>query len=316
MLIIILDGYTLNPGDLSWEGLEQLGQCAIFDRTPAERVIERAKDAEIVITNKIPFSRETLAQLPKLKYIGISATGYNIVDLAAAREQGIVVTNVPGYAARSAAQMVFAHLLNFTQHAAAHGQSVSAGKWSRCEDFCFWDHPMIELAGLTMGIVGLGQIGRAVAELAAAFGMKVLVYEPFPLAPPPGVRMADLEELFRQSDVLSLHCPLTPETANLINAQRLSWMKPTAFLINTSRGPLVDENALAEALNAGRLAGAGLDVLSVEPPPADHPLLRAKNCCVTPHIAWATVSARKRLLDEVVENVRGFLAGTPRNAVQ
>ena len=315
MRITILDGYTLNPGDLSWAELEQLGDCTIYDRTPAGQIIDRAKDAEIVLTNKTPLLRETLENLPKLKYIGILATGYNIVDLAAASERGIVVTNVPGYAARSAAQMAFAHLLNFTQHAAAHGQSVVEGKWSRCEDFCYWDHPMIELAGLTMGIVGLGQIGRAVAELAAAFGMNVLAYDVSALAPPPGVRMAALEEVFRQSDVLSLHSPLTPQTENLINVQRLAWMKPTAFLINTSRGPLVDENALADALNAGRLAGAGLDVLSIEPPPLDHPLLRAKNCCVTPHIAWATVSARKRLLDEVVENVRGFLAGTPRNAV-
>jgi glycerate dehydrogenase len=315
MPITILDGYTLNPGDLSWAELEKLGPCAIYDRTPDEQIVERAKDAEIVLVNKTILSCETLDKLPKLKYIGILATGTNVVDLAAARQRGIVVTNVPGYAARSAAQMAFAHLLNFTQHAAAHGQSVVEGKWSRCEDWCYWDYPMIELAGLTMGIVGLGQIGRAVAELAAAFGMNVLAYDALPVAPPPGVRMAALEELFRQSDVLSLHCPLTPQTQNLVNAERLSWMKPTAFLINTSRGPLIDERALVEALNSGRLAGAGLDVLTVEPPPADHPLIKAKNCCVTPHISWATVSARKRLLDAAVENVRAFLEGHPRNAV-
>ena len=225
------------------------------------------------------------------------------------------MTNVPGYAARSAAQMVFAHLLNFTQSPAAHGQAVAAGKWSRCEDFCFWDRPLVELAGLTMGIVGLGQIGRAVAELAAAFGMSVLAHDIYVNEPPPGVRMVALEDLFRQSDVLSLHCPLTPQTANVVNAERLASMKRTAFLINTSRGPLVDEQALAAALNAGRIAGAGLDVLAVEPPPPDHPLFGAKNCCVTPHISWATSAARQRLLDEAVRNVRSFLAGTPRNAI-
>jgi glycerate dehydrogenase len=315
MKIVYLDAFTLNPGDLSWEKLESLGDLTIYDRTPTEQVVERAKDSEIVLTNKIPFSREILAQLPKLKYIGVTATGYNIIDVAAARERGVVVTNVPGYASKSVAQSVFAHLLNLTLHAAQHGQSVSAGKWSKCDDFCYWDFPLIELAGLTMGIVGLGQIGGEVAKIALAFGMKVIACDATAVEPPPGVRMAALEELFRQSDVVTLHCPLTPQTANLVDARRLSWMKPTAFLINTSRGPLVDETALADALNGGRLAGAGLDVLSVEPPPADHPLLRAKNCCITPHIAWATVSARKRLLDEAAENVRAFLAGTFRNAV-
>jgi glycerate dehydrogenase len=316
MRITILDGYTLNPGDLSWAELEKLGACMFFDRTPDEAVVDRAEDAEILLINKIPFSRERLDRLPKLKYIGISATGYNIVDVAAAREKDIVVTNVPGYAAPSAAQMVFAHLLNFTQHVSAHGQSAAAGGWSRCKDFCYWEYPMIELAGLTMGIVGLGQIGRTVAELALAFGMRVLAYDPFATSPPSGVQMTVLDVLFRQSDVVSLHCPLTPETEDLIDAERLSTMKPTAFLINTSRGPLVDENALADALNSDRLAGAGLDVLAIEPPPVDHPLLRAKNCCVTPHIAWATVAARKRLLDEAVENIRCFLAGRPRNEVR
>jgi glycerate dehydrogenase len=339
MQILVLDGYTLNPGDLSWAELEKLGPCRIYDRTPEEQVVERAKDAQIVLTNKVPFSRERLAQLPKLKYLGVSATGYNIIDVAAARKRGIVVTNVPGYAARSAAQMVFAHLLNFTQHVAAHGQSVAAGGWSRREDFCYWEFPMIELAGLTMGIVGLGQIGRTVAELALAFGMNVLAYDPavetpqggqvhfsaedlsagsdFPPKnrPVPGVRMTSLDELFRQSDVVSLHCPLTPETDRLIDANRLASMKLSAFLINTSRGQLIDEPALAAALGAGRIAGAGLDVLSVEPPPFDHPLLAAKNCCVTPHIAWATVAARQRLLNEAVENISSFLAGTPRNLV-
>jgi glycerate dehydrogenase len=315
MQIAFLDSFTLNPGDLSWVELEKLGECIFFDRTPVDEIIDRAAHAEIVLTNKTPLSRETQAQLPKLKYIGVAATGYNIVDVAAARQRGIVVTNVPGYASQSVTQSVIAHLLNFTLHVAQHGQSVSVGKWSKCEDFCYWDYPLIELAGLTLGIVGLGQIGRAVAKAADAFGMKVIAYDASAVIPPQGVQMVAIEELFRQSDVVSLHCPLTPQTTNLINAERLAWMKPTAFLINTSRGPLIDENALAEALNAGRIAGAGLDVLSVEPPPPELPLLKAKNCCITPHIAWATVSARKRLLGEVTENVRAFLAGTPRNAV-
>jgi glycerate dehydrogenase len=313
--IVYLDAYTLNPGDLSWEKLESLGDLTIHERTPLDEVIDRAANAEIVLTNKVPFPRETLAALPKLKYIGVTATGYNIIDVAAARERGVVVTNVPGYASKSVAQSVFSHLLNLALHVAEHGQSVSTGQWSRCEDFCYWNFPLIELAGLTMGIVGLGQIGRETAKIALAFDMNVIAYDASPVEPPPGVRMVELEELFRQSDAVSLHCPLTPQTANLVDARRLSWMKPTAFLINTSRGPLVDEKALADALDNGRLAGAGLDVLSAEPPPADHPLLKAKNCCITPHIAWATVSARRRLLDEAAENIRAFLAGSPRNAV-
>jgi glycerate dehydrogenase len=315
MKIIVLDGYTLNPGDLSWAELEKLGECSLHERTPVDRMVERLQDAEMAVTNKVPFSRETLARLPKLKYIGVSATGYNIVDVAAARERGIVVTNVPGYASQSVAQSVFAHLMNLSLHTSEHGRTVSAGKWSRCNDFCYWDFPLIELAGLTFGIVGFGQIGRAVAKIADAFGMHVLAYDVSDSVPSSGIRTVSLEELFRQSDVVSLHCPLTPQTEKLVDAKRLSWMKPTAFLINTSRGPLIDENALANALNGGQIAGAGLDVLSVEPPPADHPLLTAKHCCITPHIAWATVAARERLLGEVVENIRSFLAGTPRNAV-
>lgn len=315
MKIVYLDAYTLNPGDLSWEKLESLGNLTIHERTPLDEVVDRIANAEIVLTNKVPFPRETLTALPKLKYIGVTATGYNIIDVAAARQRGVVVTNVPGYASKSVAQSVFSHLLNLALRAAEHGQSVSAGKWSRCEDFCYWNFPLIELAGLTMGIVGLGQIGRETAKIAQAFDMNVIAYDASPVEPPPGVRMVELEELFRQSGVVSLHCPLTSQTANLVDARRLSWMKPTAFLINTSRGPLVDEKALADALESGCLAGAGLDVLSAEPPAVDHPLLKAKNCCITPHIAWATVSARRRLLDEAAENIRAFLAGTPRNAV-
>jgi glycerate dehydrogenase len=315
MQITFLDGYTLNPGDLSWECLESLGNLTIFDRTPNAEILARAAHAEIVLTNKVRFSRETIAQLPKLKYIGVMATGYNIVDVVAAAERGIVVTNVPGYASHSVAQSVFAHLLNLTLRTAQHSRSIAEGKWSQCEDFCFWEAPLVELTGRTMGIVGLGQIGRMAAKIATAFEMNVLACDANPVAPPPGVQIVPLDEIFRQSDVVSLHCPLTPQTKHLVNAERLSSMKSTAFLINTSRGPLVDEKALADALNTDRLAGAGLDVLSVEPPPADHPLLRAKNCFITPHIAWATVSARKRLLEEAVENIRSFLAGKPRNAV-
>jgi glycerate dehydrogenase len=293
-----------------------LGDCTFFDRTSDAEVVSRAADAEIIVTNKIPFSRERIAQLPKLKYIGVSATGYNIIDVAAANEKNIVVTNVPGYASRSVAQSVFAHLMNLTLHAAEHGQSVAEGKWSRCDDFCYWDFPLVEIAGLTMGIVGLGQIGREVAAIAKAFGMNVIACDAGSVVPPAEVKMVSLDELFRSSDVISLHCPLTPATRNLVDEKRLSRMKPTAYLINTSRGPLIQEKALADALSAGRLAGAGLDVLSIEPPPADHPLLRSKNCCITPHIAWATVAARRRLLHEVVENVRAFLAGLPSNAVR
>lgn len=316
MNIVVLDGYTLNPGDLSWAELESLGTCKIYDRTPAAETIARAADAEIVLTNKVVLSRDVIGQLPRLRYVGVLATGYNIVDVATARERNIVVTNVPDYATTSVVQMVFAHLLNLTLHVAEHGQGVSAGRWTRSKDFAYWDFPLVELAGRTFGIVGLGRIGRAVARVALAMDMNVLAYDAVPPASAPeGVKMVGLEELFRQSDVVSLHCPLTPETNHLVNAERLATMKSSAYLINTGRGPLVDNAALAEALSAGRIAGAGLDVLSVEPPPAENPLLTAKNCCITPHIAWATRAARGRLLDTVVANVRAFLAGKPQNTV-
>jgi len=315
MKIVVLDGHTLNPGDLSWDGLGALGEIAVYERTPPELVVERAQDAEIVITNKVVLSREIIGRLPKLKYIGVTATGYNVVDVPAANERGLPVTNVPVYGTLSVAQMVFAHLLNLTQHVAHHAQTVSAGRWSACEDFAYWDYPMIELAGLTMGIVGFGRIGRAVARLATAFDMRVLAYD-IREAPDAGeVCFTDLETLFATSDVVSLHCPLTPENHGLVSAERLACMKPTAFLINTSRGPLVDEAALADALTAGRLAGAGLDVLAVEPPGPGYPLLQARNCFVTPHIAWATRAARQRLMDTTVANVEAFLNGAPVNTV-
>jgi glycerate dehydrogenase len=288
----------------------------VYDRTPPAETVARAADAEIVLTNKTVLSGEDLRRLPRLRYIGVLATGYNIVDVDAARRRGVPVANVPDYATPSVVQMVFAHLLNLTLHVADHGRSVAAGRWTRSVDFCYWDFPLLELAGMTMGIVGFGRIGRATAAVAGAFGMNVLVYDvSLPPEQPGGVRFVALEELFRRSDVVSLHCPLTPATEKLINAERLAMMKPSAYLINTGRGPLVDEAALAEALGADRLGGAGLDVLSVEPPPADNPLLGAKNCWITPHIAWATHAARQRMLDIAVANVRAFLAGRPQNIV-
>jgi glycerate dehydrogenase len=331
MQIVLLDGYTNNPGDLSWADLKSLGPCAIYERTPPAEIVARSAPAEIVLTNKTALSRETIAQLPRLRYIGVLATGYDIVDAAAARERNIPVCNVPSYASRSVAQMVFAHLLNLTLHVADHGHGVADGRWTRSADFCYWDFPLVELADLTMGLVGFGRIGRATADVALAMGMNVIAYDkvtgdcrnfrasengtvPFGVAAP-NVRFVELDELFRQSDVVSLHCPLTPETQRLVNADRLAMMKPSAYLINTSRGPLIDEQALADALHAGQIAGAGIDVLSSEPPPADHPLLGAPNCCITPHIAWATRAARARLLDVTVQNIRAFLAGKPQNVV-
>ena len=313
--IVVLDGFALNPGDLSWDGLQTLGECEIYDRTPLAETVERARDATIVVTNKAPLSREFIADLPKLQYIGVTATGFNIIEVAAARERGILVTNVPIYGTRSVAQMVFAHLLSLSQHVTDHARSVREGRWTGAIDWCFWDFPLVELEGLTMGIVGFGRIGRAAAELANAFGMKVIATSRSATEVPEYVELVELEKLFRDSDVVSLHCPLTRDTENLVNAERLALMKPTAFLLNTSRGQLVDEAALAAALNEGRIAGAGADVLSQEPPAADNPLLSAKNCQITPHIAWATRSARSRLLATSVENVAAFLAGNPQNVV-
>ena len=321
MKIVVIDACTLNPGDLSWSELEALGDCAIFERTAGEQVVARSAGAEIILTNKVAYPRAVLAELAGLRYLGVTATGYNIVDTDAAGERGVVVTNVPTYGTRSVAQMVFAHVLNLTQRVAHHAETVREGRWSRCEDFCYWDYPLIELAGRTLGIVGLGRIGRAVADIARAFGMKVLACDVRPraaLAAPAGVELVELDELLGRSDVVSLHCPLTPRTEGLVDARRLGLMKAGALLINTARGPLVDAAALAEALQAGQIAGAGLDVLPEEPPPArgaSARLAAAKNCFVTPHIAWATRSARGRLLATAVENVRAFLGGHARNVV-
>jgi glycerate dehydrogenase len=319
MNIVILDAYTTNPGDLSWKELESLGSCAIYNRTPSDSVISHAKDAEIVLTNKTIISRESIGQLPKLRYIGVLATGYNIVDVAAARARNIIVANVPAYSTMSVAQLAFAHLLNFTHHVGDHGRSVAAGEWTHNADFCYWNFPLVELDGKTMGVIGFGRIGQTVATIAEAFGMNVIAHRA-PSSPSgrkfPNIRFVSLEELFRESDVVSLHCPLNPQTQQIVNAQSLSWMKPTAVLINTSRGPLVDEQALADALNNDKLAWAGLDVLVKEPPLGDNPLLTAKNCCITPHFAWASFAARKRLIDVTVDNIRNFLAGHPKNVVE
>jgi glycerate dehydrogenase len=313
--IVVLDSFCLNPGDLSWEPLEELGECTIHERTPASQLRERVHDAEIVLTNKAPLSRDVLAGHPRLKYVGVTATGYNIVDVKAARELGIVVTNVPSYGTASVAQMVFAHILNLTQRVGDHAEAVRQRRWASSPDWCFWDFPLLELEGMTLGIIGYGRIGQAVAKLARAFGMQVLAHNRSPIGEAEGVRAVDLDTIFRESDILSLHCPLTDETKRLVNRQRLAAMKPSALLINTSRGPLVDERALADALNAGQIAGAGLDVLDVEPPAADNPLYSAKNCYITPHIAWATRASRQRLLDAAVENVAAYLRSSPQNVV-
>ena len=316
MKIVVLDGHTLNPGDLSWDQLEALGDCTVHDRTEAERTLEQAAGAEVLLTNKTVLSGEMLDQLPDCKYIGVLATGYNIVDIEATARNRIVVTNVPTYAAQSVAQMVFAHALNLTQHVGHHSRTVKEGQWSKSPDFCYWDYPLIELAGKTMGVIGLGRIGRATAALARAFGMNPIGYDNNPNACAASeCTPVDLDEIFTSSDIVTLHCPLTDQTEGIVNAERLAMMKPTAFLINTSRGPLVDEPALVEALNDGRIAGAGLDVLCIEPPTGDNPLAQAKNCYITPHIAWATREARARLLATATENVQAFLSGAPQNVV-
>ena len=316
MRIVVLDGHTLNPGDLSWESLAALGELTVHERTPAAEVVSRAAGAGILLTNKTPLSAATIGQLPELRYIGVLATGYNVVDTEAAAARGIPVTNVPEYGTASVVQLVFAHLLNFCNHAAEHVASVRAGAWSRSPDFCFWEHPLVELSGLTLGIVGAGRIGSAVARVAEAFGMRVLVSgRPGGRQEAGGFPRTDLQTLFRESDVVSLHCPLTEETRGLVNRDLLGCMKPGAFLINTSRGPLVVEADLAAALNEGVIGGAGLDVLGTEPPAPDNPLLNARNCYITPHIAWATLAARRRLIQTACENVRAFLAGQPIHVV-
>lgn len=312
MKICILDGYSLNPGDLDWSPVERLGDVTLFDRTPADKIVERAADADIVLTNKVPFSADTLRQLPRLRFICVLATGYNIIDTEAAARQGVVVANIPAYSTMSVAQMAFAHILNITNHVASYAREVADGKWTNCPDFCFWDSALTELAGKTMGIVGLGNTGMSTARIAVAMGMKVVAMTSKSADTlPEGITPAPLDDVLASADVVSLHCPLTPSTRHLINAASIAKMKPSAILINTGRGPLVDEQAVADALNSGRLAAFGADVLSQEPPRGDNPLLSARNCFLTPHIAWATLEARTRLMSTATENVRQFVAGEP-----
>ena len=314
MHIVIVDGYTANPGDLSWAAFEQCGSLAVWDRTAPRERFERCTDAEAIITNKVVLDRPLLERLPRLKYIGVTATGHNIVDSACARQRGIVVTNVPNYCTASVAQHVFALIFELAHRVGLHDASVHAGRWSRSPDFSYWDTPQVELTGKTIGLIGYGHIAQAVARIALAMDMKVIVQTRTPRAAA-GVEFTDRETIFRVSDVMSLHCPLTPDTAQMVNAATLALMKPTAFLINTARGALVDEAALAQALRDGRIAGAGVDVLSAEPPPADNPLLAAPNCIITPHIAWASREARANLIHHACENLKAFLAGAPINVV-
>ena len=315
MNIVILDSFTTNPGDLSWAPLESLGSLVAYDRTDDADIVPRARDAEIVLTNKTLLSRGVIAALPRLKCICVLATGYNVVDVAAAKEHGVTVCNVPEYSTPNVAQAVFALLLELTNRTGHHDRTVHEGRWAACEDFCYWDGELVELAGLTLGIVGYGRIGQAVARVGRAFEMRILAHRRQATGPIDAGEYADLDRLFAESDVVSLHCPLTPATQELVNAARLARMKPTALLINTARGGLVNEADLAAALDAGTIAGAGLDVLSVEPPSAANPLLRARNCVITPHIAWATRGARRRLIEATAGNVAAFLAGRPQNVV-
>ena len=316
MTIVILDGYALNPGDLSYDNLRQFGTLKVYDRTIPEQVIERAKDADAILINKVVLGEQEFAQLPHLRYIGVQATGYNVVDIEAARKHNITVTNIPAYSTASVAQMVMAHLLNITQSVDYYTKQNRAGRWTKSPDFCYWDNSPIELAGKQMGIIGYGRTGSAVAQLAQAFGMKIATYtSKSQEVLPEGVEKLSLDELFATSDVLSLHCPLTPTTRHLVNAERLALMKPTAILINTARGPIVDEQALANALNSGALHAAGIDVLCEEPPVKSSPLLTAHNCFITPHIAWATLEARTRLLQICEANLRAFIEGQPQNVV-
>lgn len=316
MKIVVLDGYGLNPGDLSWEGMQALGELTVYDRTAPDELLQRAAGAEALITNKTVITAQGMAALPALKYIGVLATGYNIIDVKAAKERGIIVANIPAYSTESVAQMVFAHILNITQRVGHYAYANRHGRWANNPDFCYWDTNLVELAGKKIGIIGLGNTGKATARIAAAFGMQVSAYTSKPQSElPAGMQKMELEEIFRECDVVSLHCPLTPDTQGLVNAARLSAMKPSAILINTGRGPLVNEQDLADALNKGVIAAAGLDVLSSEPPRYTNPLLTARNCFITPHIAWATKEARVRLMDIAVENLKGYMEGEIRNNV-
>ncbi len=316
MKIVVLDGYAANPGDLSWESLKVLGDCTVYERTAPNEVLKRAAGAEAILTNKVVINAEQMDALPGLKYIGVLATGYNVVDTIAAKERGIVVTNIPAYSTDSVAQMVFAHILNIAMQVKYHSDEVRKGRWTHNADFCFWDTPLMELRKKKIGLVGLGHTGYNTARVAIGFGMQVFAYTSkshFQL--PPEIKKMELDELFSECDIISLHCPLTTETHELVNARRLALMQPSAILINTGRGPLINEQDLANALNNNRIYAAGVDVLSTEPPRADNPLLTAKNCYITPHIAWATTEARDRLMNLAISNLQAYIAGKPENVV-
>ncbi len=322
MKIVVLDGYTLNPGDLSWEDLKKLGDLTVYDRTTfnveeQDKVIERIADAEVVFTNKTPITRETLTQLNNLKYIGVLATGYNVVDIEAAKEKGIVVTNIPTYGTDAVAQMTFALLLEMCHHVWDHSEEVKKGEWTNNPDWCFWKYPLVELSGKNIGIIGFGKIGQAVGRVAQAFGMNVLAYDAYKNEDLESdtLKYVELDDLLSQSDVISLHCPLFESTKGIINRNTIDKMKEGVMLINTSRGPLIVEEDLAEALNNGKVGGAALDVVSTEPIESGNPLLKAKNCIITPHISWAPMESRKRLLDIAVNNFEKYLQGNPENVV-
>ena len=317
MNIVVLDGYTLNPGDLSWDGVKKYGDVTVYDRSPPDTVVERASGAEVIFTNKTPLGEDILNQLSSLKFIGVLATGYNVVNTEVAKSKGIIVANVPGYGTASVAQMTFALLLELCHHVQHHSDTVMDGKWVRSADWCYWDYPLIELAGKTMGIIGFGHIGQQVGKIATAFGMNIIgnARTRTDQSHQPNFRWADVPELMEQSDVVSIHCPLFPETKGMINKDSLQLMKKSAFLLNTSRGPLIVDQDLADALNNGLIAGAGIDVMSAEPPPKDNPLFTAKNCIITPHIAWATKEARARLMQITVDNLAAFLEGNPVHVV-
>lgn len=316
MKIVVLDGFTLNPGDISWGALEALGALTVYDRTPQERVAERIGDAPIVLTNKTRLTEDIFDAAPSVKYVGVLATGYDVVDMAAAKQRDIPVCNVPGYATDAVAEMVFALLLELCRHAGAHSDAVKNGEWTASPDFCFWKHPMAELSGQTMGIVGMGRTGQKTAKIAQAFGMRVLaVSQSQPLPETETLKYGSMDELLAQADVVSLHCPLTEQTRHMINRDSISRMKDGVVLINIARGGLIDERALADALESGKVAGAACDVVSAEPIHADNPLLAAKNIIITPHIAWAAKPSRERLMEQTAKNVAAFLAGRPTNVV-
>jgi len=316
MKIVILDGYTENPGDLSWEGFEKLGELTVYDRTPADKIVERIGDAEIVYTNKTPLTKETFDACPNVRFVGVLATGYNVVDTAAAKEKGILVANIPTYGTAAVAQFAFALLLEICHHVGHHSEAVHEGRWTACPDFCFWDYPLVELAGKTMGFIGFGRIGQATAKIAKGFGMNVIAYDSFESDAGRELgQYVSLDELLATADVISLHCPLFPATQGIINKENIAKMKDGVILINTSRGPLIVEEDLVEALESGKVAAVAVDVVSTEPIKADNVLLKAKNCLITPHIAWAPKESRQRLMDIAVSNLEAFIAGNPINIV-